>query len=87
MTSKIVQSGAEPQGIRILADKVLVTEDAHEITVPDIDGEDVMMYEYTQVEYSKNEYIGYLREKVAENAAQTTDIELALVELYEEVML
>lgn len=86
MISKIVQCGTEPQEIRILKDKVLVAVDVHEITVPDIDGKDVMMYKYTQVEYSKNEYIGYLREKVAENAAQTTDIELALTELYEEMI-
>jgi hypothetical protein len=78
MITRIVQSGETPQEVRILSDKVLVASDVHEVTV-----DETIMYEYTQTEYSKNEYIGYIAEQAE---SQTTDIELALVELYEGVM-
>jgi hypothetical protein len=70
-----------PQKVRILSDKVLVASDVHEVTV-----DETIMYEYTQTEYSKNEYIGYMQNRLSQTESQATDIELALVELYEGVM-
>lgn len=76
-----MQSGEKPQEVRILQDKVLVASDVHEVTV-----EETVMHEYTQTEYSKDEYIGYMQNRLAQTESQTTDIELALVELYEGVL-
>lgn len=82
MVTRIVQSGETPQEVRTLQDKVLVASEAHEVTV-----DETIMYEYTQTEYSKDEYIGYIQNRLSQTESQTTDIELALVELYEGVML
>ena len=80
MVTRTVQSGEIPQDIRILSDKVLVATDIHEISVPtDDNNEIVTMYEYTQMEYGKDEYIALLNE-------QLTDTQLALTELYEEMI-
>ena len=88
MISRIVHSGERPQEIRILSDKVLVTSDIREIAVPNIggNGEETTMYEYQQTEYGKDEYIGTLQERLTAAESQTTDIELALTELYEGLM-
>lgn len=81
MITRIVQSGETPQEVRILVDKVLVASEVHKVTV-----DEMTMYEYTQTEYSKDEYIGYMQDRLSQTESQTTDIELALVELYEGVM-
>lgn len=81
MITRIVQSGETPQEVRILVDKVLVASDVHEVTV-----DETIMFEYTQTEYSKDEYIGYMQNRLSQAESQATDIELALVELYEGVM-
>lgn len=64
MITRLVQSGETPQEIRILQDKVLVASDVHEVTV-----DETIMYEYTQTEYSKDEYIGYMQDRLAHNTA------------------
>lgn len=64
MITRIAQSGETPQEIRILSDKVLVASDVHEGTV-----DEAVMYEYTQTEYSKDEYIGYMQNRLAHNTA------------------
>ena len=78
MQIRTVQSGAMPKDIRILSDKVLIASDIKTLQIPNIggNGEETEMYEYTQTEYTKDEYIGLLNEQV-------TDTELALTELYE----
>ena len=81
MITRTVQSGTMPQEIRILSDKVLVASDVHEVTV-----DEATMYEYTQTEYTKDEYILYMQNRQNRLAQTTTDIELALVELYEGVL-
>lgn len=81
MITRIVQSGETPQEVRILVDKVLVASEVREVTV-----DETIMYEYTQTEYSKDEYIVYMQDRLSQAESQTTDIELALVELYEGVM-
>lgn len=81
MITRIVQSGETPREIRILSDKVLVASEIHEVTA-----DETVMYEYTQTEYGKDEYIGYMQSRLSQAESQTTDIELALVELYEGVM-
>lgn len=81
MITRIAQSGEAPQEVRILSDKVLVASDAHEVTV-----DETVIFEYTQTEYGKDEYIGYMQNRLLQTESQTTDIELALVELYEGVM-
>ena len=81
MVTRIVQSSETPQEVRILVDKVLVASEVHEVIV-----DETVMYEYTQTEYSKDEYIGYMQNRLSQTESQTTDIELALVELYEGVM-
>lgn len=78
MQKRTVQSGGMPLNIQILSDKVLVNTDIKVINIPNIggNGEETDMYEYTQTEYTKDEYIALLNEQV-------TDTELALTELYE----
>lgn len=78
MQTRTVQSGAMPKAVQILSDKVLVNTDVKVLNIPNIggNGEETEMYEYTQTEYTKNEYIALLNEQV-------TDTELALTELYE----
>ena len=81
MQKRTVQSGGMPLNIQILSDKVLVNTDVKVINIPNIggNGEETDMYEYTQTEYTKDEYIALLNEQV-------TDTELALTELYEGLM-
>ena len=81
MQKRTVQSGGMPLNIQILSDKVLVNTDIKVINIPNIggNGEETDMYEYTQTEYTKDEYIALLNEQV-------TDTELALTELYEGLM-
>lgn len=82
MQIRTVQSGAMPKAVQILSDKVLVNTEVKVISIPNIggNGEETEMYEYTQAEYTKNEYIALLNEQV-------TDTELALTELYEGLIL
>ena len=63
MTTRTVQSGSYPQAVRILSDKVLMATDIHTVSQPVDDNETVTMYEYTQTEFSKDEYFTYLAEK------------------------
>lgn len=80
MVTRTVQSGEIPQDISILSDKVLVSTNIREISVPtDDNGKMTTAYEFTQTEYGKDEYIGLLNE-------QLTDTQLALTELYEEMI-
>ena len=78
---KTVQSNSRPQEIRILSDKVLTATNVHEVTAADMDG-NTTMYEYTQTEYSKDEYIGYMQNRLAHNTANIdyiammTDVEI-----------
>lgn len=78
MQKRTVQSGGMPLDTQILSDKVLINTDIKVINIPNIggNGEETDMYEYTQIEYTKDEYIALLNEQV-------TDTELALTELYE----
>ena len=81
MTIKTVQSNSNPQEIRILSDKVLTATNVREVTVSDMDG-DTTMYEDTQTEYSKDEYIAYMQNRLAHNTANIdyiammTDVEI-----------
>ena len=80
MITRTVQSGVSPQEIRILADKVLTASNVREVTASDRDG--TIMYEYTQTEYTKDEYIKHMQNRLAHNTANIdyiammTDVDL-----------
>lgn len=63
MTTRTVQSGSYPQAVRILSDKVLTATDIHTVSQPADNNETATMYEYTQTEFSKDEYYMWLAEK------------------------
>ena len=85
MKTYTAQSGATPQEIRILSDKVLITSDVKTLQIPDIggNGEEPEMYEYTVHEYSKNEYIGILQDKNTQLETELLDTQSALCDVYE----
>ena len=65
MTTRTVQSGSYPQAVRILSDKVLTATDVKVLNIPNIggNGEETTMYEYTQTEFTKDEYYMWIAEK------------------------
>ena len=85
MKTYTAQSGAMPQNIRILTDKVLITSDMKTLQIPDIggNGDETEMYEYTIHEYTKDEYIGILQDKNTQLETELLDTQSALCDVYE----
>lgn len=71
-----------------------ITVDEHSVwvcsniaPVEETSGEDTFIgFEYDMVQYSKDEYIKIINDKNQSLEAQLTDVQLALVEIYEGMM-
>lgn len=71
----IVQSTVKPKEIEIDEYSVWINTDIHEISVEDKKGSHIE-YEYNQIQYSKDEYIKLLEDKL-------TDTQMALCDIFE----
>lgn len=80
-----VTSFVKPEPKVIDEYSVWINTDIKEIstTIPEKPEELVTLYQYNQVQYDKDEYIGMIDDKNAMLEAQVTDTQLALVEVYE----
>lgn len=77
-----VQSTVEPKEIEIDEYSVWENTNISEITVTDENGEHTE-YEFSQTQYSKNEYIKFLQNNNKELEDKLTDTQLALCDVYE----
>lgn len=81
---KNIESGSYPEAVKILADKVLVANNLRqEQRVEEFENETITVYIYDVTEYTKDEYIGLLREKNAELESEILDTQSALCDVYE----
>lgn len=71
----IVQSTVKPKEIEIDEYSVWINTDIYEISVEDKKGSHIE-YEYNQIQYSKDEYIKLLEDKL-------TDTQMALCDIFE----
>lgn len=80
-----VTSFVKPEPKVIDKYSVWINTDIKEISTTMIEKpeEVVTLYQYNQVQYDKDEYIGMIDDKNAMLEAQVTDTQLALVEVYE----
>ena len=85
MVNTIVRSSIKPKNIEILKNKVFVSSNITEVE-KNFDNETYTEYEYELIEYSKDEYIKLLVQKNAELENSLTETQLALCEIYEEVL-
>ena len=83
-----VTSTVAPQPKVIDEYSVWINTDIKEIstTMPEKPEELVTLYQYNQVQYDKDEYIGMIDDKNAILEAQVTDTQLAIVEVYESIL-
>ena len=81
----IVRSTVKPEKVEIDEYSVWVNTDIKEIEVQSED-EIHTEYEYNQVRYTKDEYIKLLDERNSTLEAQLTDTQLALCEIFEEMI-
>ncbi len=77
-----VQSTVKPKEIEIDEYSVWKNKDISEMTVTDENGEHTE-YEFSQTQYSKNEYIKFLHNNNKELEDKLTDTQLALCDVYE----
>ncbi len=77
-----VQSTIKPKEIEIDEYSVWENTNISEITVTDENGEHTE-YEFSQTQYSKNEYIKFLQNNNKELEDKLTDTQLALCDVYE----
>lgn len=70
-----IQSTIKPKNIDVRPNKVYININVHEI-VQKIDDEEITMYEYDSIEYTKDEYI-------AIQYKQNDETQSALAEIYE----
>ena len=77
-----VQSTVKPKEIEIDEHSVWENKDISEMTVTDENGEHTE-YEFSQTQYSKNEYIKFLHNNNKELEDKLTDTQLALCDVYE----
>lgn len=77
-----VRSTVKPEPKVIDDFSVWINTDIHEVPV-NYEGISSIEYEYTQVQYSKEEYIQMIDNKNAELEQSVTDVQLALCEVYE----
>ncbi len=77
-----VQSTVKPKEIEIDEYSVWENTNISEITVTDENGEHTE-YEFSQTQYSKNEYIKFLQNNNKELEDKLTDTQLALCDVYE----
>ncbi len=75
-------STVKPKEIEIDEYSVWKNKDISEMTVTDENGEHTE-YEFSQTQYSKNEYIKFLHNNNKELEDKLTDTQLALCDVYE----
>lgn len=84
MIHKNVESGSYPEAVKILVDKVLVANNVRqEQRGEEFENESITVYIYDVTEYTKDEYIGFLRDKNAELESEILDTQVALCDVYE----
>lgn len=80
----IVQSTERPSDVDIRETKVFVASDIKEVKEEGTDGQPGFEgYSYNLKEYDKDEYIKSLQDKNAELEDETTQVQVALTEVYE----
>lgn len=80
----IVQSTEKPSDIDIRETKVFVASDVKEVKEEGTDGHPGFSgYSYNLKEYDKDEYIKILQDKNTELETETTQVQVALTEVYE----
>ena len=79
-----VRSTIRPEAKEIDAYSVWVNTDIEEVTVTSEDA--CTEYEFTQVQYTKDEYIKMIDDKNSKLETQLTDTQLALVNVYEMII-
>lgn len=78
------RSTVKPEDVEITESKVFSYEDITEIKVKNPESDDeVTMYEFTLIEYDKDEYIRIQAEKNASLEEQMTQTQVALCDVYE----
>ena len=80
-----VRSIIRPEAKEIDAYSVWINTDIEEVTVTQEEDTHIE-YEFTQVQYSKDEYIKMIDDKNTELESQLTDTQLALVDVYEMIV-
>ena len=81
---KNIESGSYPEAVKILADKVLVAGNVRqEQRAEEFKNKSITVYIYDVTEYTKDEYIGFLRDKNAELESEILDTQVALCDVYE----
>ena len=81
----IVRSTVKPEKVEIDEYSVWVNTDIKEIEVQS-ENEKHTEYEFNQVRYTKDEYIKLIDERNSTLEAQLTDTQLALCEIFEEMI-
>ena len=80
----IVQSTVKPSEVDIKDTKVFIASDIKEVKEEGTDGQPGFEgYSYNLKEYDKDEYIKSLQDKNAELEDETTQVQVALTEIYE----
>lgn len=78
------RSTVKPEDVEITESKVFTYENITEIKVKNPESDDeVTMYEFTLIEYDKDEYIRIQAEKNASLEEQMTQAQEAMCEIYE----
>lgn len=83
-----IRYGSKEQAVPLIIGKDTVYEHTEiEQVFEDQDGNSVDdLFKYHEIQYDKDEYIKIITERNANIESQLTDVQLALVELYEGVM-
>ena len=82
----IVQSTVKPSEVDIKDTKVFIASDIKEVKEEGTDGQPGFEgYSYNLKEYDKDEYIKSLQDKNAELEDETTQVLVALTEIYEKI--
>lgn len=80
----IVQSTVKPSEVDIKDTKVFIASDIKEVKEEGTDGQPGFEgYSYNLKEYDKDEYIKALQDKNTELETETTQVQVALTEVYE----
>lgn len=80
----IVQSTVKPSEVDIKDTKVFIASDIKDVKEEGTDGQPGFEgYSYNLKEYDKDEYIKSLQDKNAELEDETTQVQVALTEVYE----
>lgn len=81
-----IVSGDKEQALPLIVGKntVYVHTDIQKVEVDNGDGTKHTEWQYHEVQYGKDEYLKKISEEKAELESQTTDLQLALIEVFED---